>query len=51
MRTVIDINGKEYASHNIYHLLHLEDAEYFGILENYSAFSFENYMQSLLKMM
>lgn len=43
--------GKEHISHNIHTLLHLcSDAKYFGSLEEFSAFPFENYMQSILKL-
>lgn len=51
VETFITLYGKEYASHNLHHLLHIcDDAERFGILQEFSAFPFENYLQSILKM-
>jgi len=44
------IYGEIYMSHNIHYLLHLaEDVRHFGSLNYYSAFPFENFMQSLKK--
>lgn len=42
--------GKDNISHNVHNLLHLcNDVKYFGPLEQFSAFPFENYMQTILK--
>lgn len=44
------IYGKEFTSHNIHNLLHIsKDVLSFGPLDNFSAFPFENYMQSIKK--
>lgn len=38
-------------SYNIHNLIHLTaDAEIFGVLNNFSAFQFENYLQQLKKL-
>lgn len=51
IETFISLYGKENASHNTHHLLHLcDDVKKFGTLQQFSAFPFENYMQSILKM-
>lgn len=51
VETFITLYGKENASHNVHHLLHIcDDAEKFGTLQEFSAFPFENYLQSILKM-
>lgn len=51
VETFIILYGKENASHNTHHLLHLcDDVKKFGSLQKFSAFPFENYMQSILKM-
>lgn len=43
--------GKEFVSHNVHGLIHVaEDVRKYGRLENYSAFPFENHLQSLKKM-
>lgn len=43
--------GKHYISHNVHNLYHLtEDVNNFGILDNFSAFKFENFLQTLKKM-
>ncbi|KYM94120.1 hypothetical protein ALC62_15262 [Cyphomyrmex costatus] len=43
--------GKHHISHNIHGLSHLiEDVKNFGILDNFSAFRFENFMQILKKL-
>lgn len=43
--------GKHHISHNIHNLFHLtEDVKNFGILDNFSAFKFENFMQVLKKL-
>jgi len=42
------IYGREHVSHNIHGLLHLsDDYNYYGPLDNSSAFAFENYMKEL----
>lgn len=42
--------GAENISHNVHNLLHLsEDVRLYGPLDNFSAFPFENYLQSILK--
>lgn len=49
--TFITLYGKKHVSHNIHNLLHItEDAIHFGTLDTFSAFSFENFMQSIKKM-
>jgi len=51
VKTFIILYGKENASSNIHHLLHLyDDVIKFGTLQEFSAFPFENYLQSILKM-
>lgn len=51
VKTFIILYGKENASHNIHNLLHLSnEAEKFGTLQEFSAFPFENYLQSILKL-
>lgn len=51
VNTFIILYGKENASINIYNLLHLHnDAVKFGTLQKFSTFPFENYLQSILKM-
>ncbi|XP_011859622.1 PREDICTED: putative nuclease HARBI1 [Vollenhovia emeryi] len=51
VETFINLYGKENASHNLHHLLHIcDDAKKFGTLQEFSAFPFENYLQSILKM-
>jgi len=51
VNTFIILYGKENASSNIHNLLHLhDDAIKFGTLKEFSAFPFENYLQSILKM-
>jgi len=43
-----NIYGRQHVSHNIHGLLHLcDDYQYFGPLDNCSAFVFENYMKYL----
>lgn len=42
--------GIQYMSHNIYNLLHIcDDTTSFRILDNFSAFPFENYLSSVKK--
>lgn len=51
VKTFITLYGKENTSSNIHNLLHLlEDAIKFGTLQEFSFFPFENYLQSILKM-
>ncbi|XP_071652770.1 uncharacterized protein [Temnothorax longispinosus] len=51
VETFIILYGKENASHNTHNLSHLcDDVKKFGILQNFSAFPYENYMQSILRM-
>lgn len=48
IQTFITLYGEQYASHNIHNLLHIyEDTKIFGILQKFSAFPFENYLQKL----
>ncbi|XP_051176672.1 uncharacterized protein LOC127291531 [Leptopilina boulardi] len=43
--------GKEFISYNVHNLLHIcEDVKRFGVLDNFSAFRFENYMGTAKKM-
>lgn len=52
VETFAAIYGKANVSHNVHNLLHIcKDTEYFGTLSEYSAFLFENYMQSILKLL
>lgn len=45
-----EIFGEEYLSHNFHGLSHLRhDVELHGPLDNFSAFKYENFMQSVLK--
>lgn len=51
VKNFVILYGKENASHNVHNLLHLyDDAVKFGTLQEFSAFPFENYLQSILKM-
>lgn len=51
VKTFITLYGKEYTLHNLHHLLHIcNDAKKLGTLQEFSAFPFENYLQSILKM-
>lgn len=51
VQTFIILYGKINASTNIHHLLHLhDDVIKFGTLQNFSAFPFENCLQSILQM-
>lgn len=50
VETFISLYGKEYVSHNVHSLLHLTtDVKEFGPLDKFSAFKFENFMQTLKK--
>jgi len=52
VHSFVKLYGKAYASHNIHNLLHLvADVRKFGILENFSAFRFENYMSTIKKLL
>lgn len=45
------IYGKQFVSYNVHNLLHLcDDAKKFGLLDNFSAFKFENYMTCIKRM-
>ncbi|KYN04984.1 hypothetical protein ALC62_04129, partial [Cyphomyrmex costatus] len=51
VNTFIILYDKENTSINIHNLLHIhDDAIKFGTLEKFSAYPFENYLQSILKM-
>lgn len=51
IETFIVLYGEEHASHNVHNLIHLyEDTKIFGILESFSAFPFENYLQKLKRL-
>ncbi|KAL7301123.1 hypothetical protein TKK_0006099 [Trichogramma kaykai] len=44
--------GKRFVTHNTHNLLHLvEDCRKYGLLENFSAFSFENHLRQIKKML
>lgn len=46
-----EIYGVEHMVHNVHNLLHIvDDVRLFGNLDNYSAFPFENFLQSLGKL-
>lgn len=50
VKTFMILYGKHSMSHNVHNLLHLcSESKKFGVLEDFSAFPFENYMQELLK--
>ncbi|KAB0790333.1 hypothetical protein PPYR_04728 [Photinus pyralis] len=50
VKTFQTIYGIENTSHNVHNLLHLpEDVRLHGRVDNFSAFDFENFMQSILK--
>lgn len=51
VKTFIILYGKGNVSHNVHNLLHIcDDVMRFGSLDQYSAFPFENYLQSLKKL-
>lgn len=51
IKQFIIIYGEEYISHNVHGLSHIvDDSRVFGNLDCYSAFSFENYLQYLKKL-
>jgi len=48
VKSFIKLYGKHHVSHNVHGLIHLvDDVKNFGILDNFSAFKFENFMQTL----
>lgn len=48
VRTAVLLYGRHFASHNVHNLLHLgDDVRKFGVLDNFSCFKFENYLQKL----
>jgi hypothetical protein len=50
--TFILLYGVENVSHNVHELIHLvQDANKFGALDNFSAFKYENYMQTLKRLL
>ncbi|KYM98827.1 hypothetical protein ALC62_10457, partial [Cyphomyrmex costatus] len=50
IKKFIQLYGIQNVSHNVHNLMHLvEDVKKFGPLDNFSAFKFENYMQTLKK--
>lgn len=50
IKTFIILCGKQNISHNNHNLTHIcEDAVKFGVLQNFSSFPFENYLQKLKK--
>lgn len=51
VETFIIVYGKQHVSHNVHNLLHIcDDIANFGILDQFSAFPFEYYMQIFKKM-
>lgn len=52
IKTFIKLYGKHNVSHNVHNLIHLvNDVRQYGPLDNFSAFKFENYLQTLKKML
>lgn len=50
VKTFIMLYGRQYVSHNLHNLLHLtNDVKFFGTVNQFSAFPFENFMQTLKK--
>ncbi|XP_011698579.1 PREDICTED: uncharacterized protein LOC105456325 [Wasmannia auropunctata] len=50
IKTFVQLYGVQHISHNVHYLLHLvDDVKRFGPVDNFSAFKFENYMQTLKK--
>ncbi|RZF37146.1 hypothetical protein LSTR_LSTR015336 [Laodelphax striatellus] len=46
-----DIYGYHFVTHNVHGLIHLtDDVKKFGALDNFSAFKYENYLQTLKKL-
>lgn len=51
VKTFIILYGKDQVSYNVHNLLHIcDDVEIFGTLDQFSAFVFENYLQSIKKL-
>ncbi|KYM97711.1 hypothetical protein ALC62_11613 [Cyphomyrmex costatus] len=51
VKTFIILYGNSHVSHNIHNLLHIcDDVVRFGALDQFSAFRFENYLQSVKKL-
>uniref|UniRef100_A0A1Y1KSZ7 DUF4218 domain-containing protein n=1 Tax=Photinus pyralis TaxID=7054 RepID=A0A1Y1KSZ7_PHOPY len=51
VKSCYDLYGPDFNAHNVHCLSHLvDDVELFGSLDEFSAFCFENYMQTLKKM-
>ena len=47
-----EVYGEQYISHNVHNLLHLcNDVRKFGVLDNFSAFPYENFLGSLKKLL
>lgn len=45
-----EISGEEYVSYYVHNLIHIvEDVEFLGPLDKFSAFRFENYLYQLKK--
>lgn len=52
IKTFIKLYGAHNVSHNVHNLIHLvNDVKKYGPLDNFSAFKFENYLQTLKKML
>lgn len=52
VKTFIILYGKDQVSYNVHNLLHIcDDVARFGTLDQFSAFIFENYLQSLKKLL
>lgn len=52
VKTFIILYGNDQVSHNVHNLLHIcDDVARFGTLDQFSAFRFENYLQSLKKLL
>ena len=50
VKTFKILYGPQYISHNIHNLIHIaEDVKNHGPLDNFSAFQFENFLQTILK--
>ncbi|KAJ8915365.1 hypothetical protein NQ315_008252 [Exocentrus adspersus] len=51
VNTFITLYKPEYVSHNIHNLLHIaQDVKNLGTLDNFGAFEFENYLQSIIRL-
>ncbi|XP_025155706.1 uncharacterized protein LOC105189479 isoform X2 [Harpegnathos saltator] len=52
VKTFIILYGKDQVSHNVHNLLHIcDDVARIGTLDQFSAFLFENYLQSIKKLL